>query len=81
VVACLLYLAWHHKPVIRESDSCRKSSGIVKTDKKLPGLWCFSRRMTVAKSREWNYLSMAVLRRPNGSRPKRSVVYFTIVVR
>lgn len=33
VVACLLYLAWHHKPVIRESDSCRKSSGIVKTDK------------------------------------------------
>ena len=32
VVACLLYLAWHHKPVIRESDSCRKSSEIVKTD-------------------------------------------------
>ena len=32
VVACLLYLAWDHKPVIRESDSCRKSSDIVKTD-------------------------------------------------
>ena len=32
VVACLLSLAWHHKPVIRESDSCRKSSNIVKTD-------------------------------------------------
>jgi hypothetical protein len=32
VVACPLYLAWHHKPVIRESDSCRKSSDIVKTD-------------------------------------------------
>jgi len=32
VVARLLYLVWHHKHVIRESDSCRKSSDIVKTD-------------------------------------------------
>jgi len=32
VVARLLYLVWHHKHFIRESDSCPKSSDIVKTD-------------------------------------------------